>query len=72
MFDDDFWARVARLEKDHLRLQVKHDAARRALESTRLEQVAQLREVWGHYCEVIADLDRVTEEFEHLRSTAVP
>ncbi len=62
------WQKLRSLEDRHQRVQSEHDAARRGLERLARGDVAQLREAWRRYCEVIAELDRTTSEFEGLRA----
>ena len=65
-----FWDRLDRLESEHRRLQCEHESARRKLDRTDLRQTQEVRDAWRHYCEVIAELDRTTEEFDVLRRSA--
>jgi hypothetical protein len=62
-----FWERLDRLEGRHQRLQAAHDSARRGLERLRSHETDELRSAWRRYCEVIAELDQTTAEFEVLR-----
>ena len=64
--DPDFWARLERLEGRRRRIQWQHEAARRDVERTVSPEAEELRRVWRRYCEVIADLDDLTREFETL------
>jgi len=63
-----FWEQFDRLETHHQRLHSEHDRARRELERLSGREADEVRRVWRHYCEVIAELDRATNEFEVLRS----
>ena len=65
-----FWDRLDRLESRRRRLQSEHDEARRGLERLPPDETAELRRAWRRYCDVIAELDRTTAEFEVLRSGA--
>ncbi len=65
-----FWERLGRLEVRHRRVQSEHDDARRGLERLSACEAEELRHAWRHYCEVIAELDRTTAEFEVLRTCA--
>ncbi len=62
------WEKLRSLENRHQRVQCEHDAARRGLERLTPGDAAQLREAWRRYCEVIAELERTTSEFEGLRA----
>jgi hypothetical protein len=62
-----FWERLDRLEGHHQRLQAAHDSARRGLERLSSHETDELRSAWRRYCEVIAELDQTTAEFESLR-----
>jgi hypothetical protein len=66
--DEQFWAQFNGLETRHQRVQSEHESVRRSLETLRHERVPDLHEVWGRYCEVIAELDRSTAELELFRS----
>jgi hypothetical protein len=68
--DQRFWDRLDRLESQHQRVQSEHNEARRGLERLPASEYEQLREAWRRYCDVIAELDRTTAEFEALRSGA--
>lgn len=65
---DEQWHRLQALEGRHQRIQSEHDDARRGLERLAVGDAAQLRAAWRRYCEVIAELDRTTSEFEGLRA----
>ena len=62
-----FWERLDRLEGRHQRVQAEHDSARRGLERLSSHETDELRSAWRRYCEVIAELDQTTAEFEALR-----
>jgi hypothetical protein len=64
-----FWERLDQLEDRHQRIQSDHDRARRGLERLSRNEVEEVRQVWQRYCEVIAELDQATAEFEALRRT---
>jgi len=66
--DNRFWDRLDLLETRHQKIQVEHESARRGLERVRVEELAELREAWQRYCDVIAELDRATAELEDLRA----
>ena len=66
--DNQFWERLEILETRHQRVQTEHENARRGLERVPVEELDQLRQAWERYCEVIAELDRATSEFETLRN----
>jgi hypothetical protein len=68
--DPRFWDRLDRLESYHQRVQSEHNAARRGLERLTPVESEQLRQAWQRYCDVIAELDRATSEFETLRTCA--
>lgn len=65
-----FWERLDRLEGRHQRIQGEHDSARRSLERVMPREAEDLRRAWLRYCEVIAELDQTTAEFEALRTCA--
>jgi hypothetical protein len=62
-----FWERLDRLELRHQRIQSEHEVVRRNLERVTRREADELRHAWRRYCEVIAELDETTEEFEALR-----
>jgi hypothetical protein len=62
----EFWDRLDRLEGRHLRVQSQYDDARRGLERTSSDEAEEVQRAWRHYCEVIAELDQTTSEFEAL------
>ena len=66
--DPAFWERLDRLEGRHQRVQTEHDSARRTLECQGPREADELRRAWLRYCEVIAELDETTAEFEALRT----
>jgi hypothetical protein len=66
--DPGFWERLDRLEGCHQRVQSDHESARRGLERLTPRDSEELRRAWDHYCEVIAELDKTTAEFEKLRT----
>lgn len=68
--DPRFWDRLDRLESRHQRLQSEHNEARRGLERLSPSESDELSEAWRRYCDVIAELDQATAEFETLRTCA--
>jgi hypothetical protein len=68
--DPGFWERLDRLEGRHQRVQAQHEDARRGLERLAPQEADELRQAWRRYCEVIAELDRTSAEFEALRTCA--
>ena len=63
------WDRLKRLEDQHQKLQCDHERARRRLERLRVQQqTEELSLAWRQYCDVIAELDKTTAEFEALRT----
>jgi len=66
--DNRFWERLDLLESRHQKIQSEHEDARRGLERVRVEEIDELRAAWQRYCDVIAELDRATEELEALRA----
>ena len=68
--DASFWDRLNQLETRHQRVQFQHELFRRDLDAATRREDAELREVWQRYCDVIAELDRTTAEFETLRARA--
>jgi hypothetical protein len=63
-----FWERLDRLEVRHQRVQSQHETVRRDLERVTPREAAELRNAWHRYCEVIAELEKTTAEFESLRT----
>jgi len=63
-----FWDRLDRLEGRHQRVQSQHEAVRRNLERVTPKEADELRHAWRRYCEVIAELEQTTAEFEALRT----
>ena len=63
-----FWERLDRLELRHQRIQTEHETVRRNLERVTPREADELRYAWRRYCEVIAELDETTAEFEALRT----
>jgi hypothetical protein len=66
--DPCFLQRLDNLEGRHQRIQSEHELVRRGLERVTSQEAAALRAAWRRYCEVIAELDRTTAEFETLRT----
>jgi hypothetical protein len=62
----NFWDRLDRLEGRHQRVQSEHEAVRRNLD--RGAETEELRHAWRRYCEVIAELEQTTAEFESFRT----
>jgi len=65
--DREFWERLERLEGRHQQIQSDHESARRGLERLTAHEADELRRAWHRYCEVIAELEKTTVEFEALR-----
>jgi hypothetical protein len=65
--DASFWDRLDRLEGRHQRVQAEHETARRGLERLTPNELEELHRAWSRYCQVIAELDETTAEFEALR-----
>jgi hypothetical protein len=63
-----FWDRLDRLEGRHKRVQSEHEALRRGLERVSKREADDLRKAWRRYCEVIAELEETTADFEALRT----
>jgi hypothetical protein len=61
-----FWDRLDRLESHHQRIQSEHEIVRRNLERVTPREAEELRLAWRRYCEVIAELDKTTADFEAL------
>jgi hypothetical protein len=68
--DSEFWERLERLEGRHQKAQSEHETARRNLERVTPVEAGELRNAWLRYCEVIAELDQTTADFETLRSSS--
>jgi len=66
--DPAFWERLDRAELRHKRAQSEHESALRGLSRLTSTEAEELRQAWLRYCEVIAELDRATAEFESLRA----
>jgi hypothetical protein len=64
--DASFWEQLDQLENRHRRAQLEHKNARRDLETLTPDQAEELGRAWQRYCEVIAELERVTTDFEVL------
>jgi len=63
-----FWDRLDRLEGRHQLVQSQHETVRRNLERVTPREADELRYAWRRYCEVIAELDQTTAEFEAFRT----
>jgi hypothetical protein len=63
-----FWDRLDRLEGRHQRVQSEHEVVRRNLERVTPREADELRLAWRRYCEVIAELEQTTAEFEAFRT----
>jgi hypothetical protein len=68
--DPHFWDRLDRLESQHQRLRSEHNEARRGLERLTPSESQELLQAWQRYCDVIAELERASAEFETLRTCA--
>jgi hypothetical protein len=66
--EPEFWERLHRLEVRHRQIQSQQESARRSLECVTPGSGEELRNAWRSYCEVIAQLDHATAEFEALRT----
>jgi hypothetical protein len=64
--DRTFWDRLDRLESLHRRAQSEQENAQRSLERLSPHEAEEVRQAWQRYCEVIAELDRTTAQFEDL------
>ena len=47
---------------------MEHESVRRGLDQTTEQDSVELAIAWRRYCQVIAELDRTTSEFEALRT----
>jgi hypothetical protein len=65
-----FWDRLDRLEGRHQRVHSQHELVRRSLERVTPREADELRCAWRRYCEVIAELEETTADFEALREFA--
>jgi hypothetical protein len=65
-----FWERLDRVDARHRRAQTEHESALRGLSRLTPLEAEELRQAWQRYCDVIAELDRASAEFESLRSCA--
>ena len=59
--------RLDRLQLRQQRIQAELASARRGLERLPPDRLDESRRAWRRYCEVIAELDETTAEFEALR-----
>ena len=66
--DLTFFERLSRMEHRHKQAQSEHRSAPRGLERLSPRQAEELQEAWRRYCQVIAELDRATAEFETPRA----
>ena len=64
---EDAVKHLAELEKLHRVVQQNHARAVRSLDEAVSSDRQELYTVWNEYRVVVADLSRVTEEFESLR-----
>jgi hypothetical protein len=67
--DERFWQRLDRMERHHQRIQSEHETWRRSLDRCRETSNDDLPLIWQRYCEVIAELEQTTAEFEALRAS---
>jgi len=68
--DPEFWNCLDKLESRQRHVQLTHDSARRRLDAIDPKVTLEFRIAWLRYCEVVAELDRTTGEFETLRASA--
>ena len=62
------WDRIAIVDADHQSVLRLHEQLRRRLDETiASKDDAALRAAWNDYREVVASLDKVTDELETLR-----
>lgn len=66
--DLSFFDRLSRMEQRHRQAQSQHRSARRWLERLTPRQAEELEQAWQRYCEVIAELERSSADFESLRA----
>ncbi len=64
------WQGLDRLEGPHQRVQSKDDSAQHGLERPTPREAEELRRAWRRYCEVIAELEEPSAEFEARRTSA--
>jgi hypothetical protein len=64
------WERLDQLEGHHQLVQSKNDSARYGIERLTPREAEELRRAWRRYCEVIAELEEPTAEFDALRTSA--
>ncbi|MGB6450903.1 MAG: hypothetical protein WBE92_09140 [Steroidobacteraceae bacterium] len=62
----EFWDRLDCLESWHRQVRSEHECARRKLNGADPGKTQEIHEAWNRYCEVIAELDRTTTEFDAL------
>lgn len=68
--DPEFWTRLDKLDTRQRHIQSSHDFARRRLDGIDPKVALEFRDAWLRYCEVVAELDQTTGEFETLRTSA--
>ncbi len=68
--DPQFWDRLERLESRHRQVRSDHESARRGLDKADPRASEEIRDAWRRYCDVIAELDRTTAEFDALCRSA--
>jgi len=66
--DGQFWDELDRLERGHIRIQSQHELLRGELKDAMRIGDVVLQQTWKRYCDVIAELDRITFEIEELRT----
>ena len=65
--DQAFWEHLERIESRHEQVQSEHEIRRRGLDSSGSAEDTDLHLAWQRYCEVIAELERTSAEFESFR-----
>jgi hypothetical protein len=65
-----FWEHLDLIESRHRRVLSMHDSAWRALQLVLTDSLDQ-HSALQYYCDVVAELDRVTAELEEVRARGV-
>jgi hypothetical protein len=63
------WQRLERLEGHQQRVHSKNDSARHGIERATPREAEELRRAWRGYCEVIAELEEPSAEFDVRRTS---
>jgi hypothetical protein len=64
---DQQWKQIAELEEQHLAIQQSHERLQRSLDEAVRANRDDLQSTWHRYRAVVAELSRVTGDFDFLR-----